>query len=407
MTRPSARPASHRSVVLTSRTQPLDVESAVQARYGQGANQAEAALCCPTDYDPRYLKVIHAEILERDYGCGDPSRHVAEAETVLDLGSGGGKVCYILAQVVGPRGRVIGVDINDQMLALARRHQPQVAETIGHDNVRFLKGRIQDLKLDVEAADRWLAQHPITDTAALAAYEAEADRLRQMSPLIADDAIDVIVSNCVLNLVRTDLKAQLFGEMFRVLRKGGRCVISDIVCDEDPTPQMINDPDLWSGCISGAFREDQFLKMFEDAGFHGIEVLSRQDRPWRVVNGIEFRSVTVRAYKGKQGPCLERHQAVIYTGPWKQVVDDDGHVLRRGQRMAVCDKTYQLYTQVDGPYTRQIIGVEPREPIALQDAAQFNCKARALRHPRVTKGLDYHETTEPADDCGCGPEGCC
>jgi len=386
---------------------PLDVESAVRQRYGQGARAAEAALCCPTEYDPRYLQAIPDEILERDYGCGDPSRFVAEGETVLDLGSGGGKICYILSQVVGPGGRVIGVDLNDQMLALARRHQPRVAERIGHDNVRFLKGRIQDLKLDVEAADRYLAENPIHDTATLAAFEAHAQRLRQQSPLVADDSIDVIVSNCVLNLVEARLKSQLFAEMFRVLRKGGRCVISDIVCDEDPTPQMRNDPELWSGCISGALREDQFLKMFEDAGFHGIEVLVRQEEPWRVVQGIEFRSVTVRAYKGKQGPCLERNQAVIYRGPWKQVVDDDGHVLRRGQRMAVCDKTFKLYTQADGPYAADIVGVEPREPIAPEDAAQYNCKAQALRHPRVTKGLDYDQTTEPADDCGCGPEGCC
>jgi ubiquinone/menaquinone biosynthesis C-methylase UbiE len=384
----------------------LHVESAVRERYDRGARAAENALCCPTDYDPRYLQAIPREILERDYGCGDPSRYVAEGETVLDLGCGGGKICYILAQVVGPRGHVIGVDLNDQMLALARRHQPQVTQSIGHDNVSFRKGRIQDLKLDVEAADRWLAANPVHDTASLAAYEAEAARLRETAPLIPNDTIDVIVSNCVLNLVQTEQKRHLFHEMFGVLRKGGRCVISDIVCDEEPTPEMQNDPELWSGCISGALREAQFLKRFEEAGFYGVEILERQETPWRVVHGIEFRSVTVRACKGKQGPCLERNQAVIYRGPWKQVVDDDGHVLRRGQRMAVCDKTFKLYTQPDGPYAEDIVGIEPREPIALEDAAQYNCKAQAQRHPRVTKGLDYDQTTEPTDDCGCGPDGC-
>src|SRR4051812_40112415 len=88
------------------------VEFAVRERYSAGAQRAEAALCCPVSYDPKYLEPIAVEILERDYGCGDPTRHLKPGETVLDLGSGSGKVCYIAAQVVGPTGRVIGVDCN-------------------------------------------------------------------------------------------------------------------------------------------------------------------------------------------------------------------------------------------------------------------------------------------------------
>src|SRR5690606_22751544 len=112
-------------------------------------------------YDTRWLEVIPAEVIERDYGCGDPSRWVHEGDTVLDLGSGGGKICFIAAQVVGPRGRVIGVDCTDDMLALARRSQPVVAERIGCENVEFRKGRIQDLRLDLEQFEEHLAAAPV------------------------------------------------------------------------------------------------------------------------------------------------------------------------------------------------------------------------------------------------------
>ena len=127
------------------------VESIVAERYSSAANAPEAALCCPVDYDPQYLRQIPEEIIEKDYGCGDPSRHVKEGETVLDLGSGGGKICYIASQIVGERERVIGVDMNDDMLALARGHQDEMTSRLGYGNVSFLKGRIQDLTLDSES----------------------------------------------------------------------------------------------------------------------------------------------------------------------------------------------------------------------------------------------------------------
>src|SRR5262245_49909973 len=104
-----------------------DPEASVRARYSEAARGVEAALCCPIAYDPKYLVVIPADVLERDYGCGDPTPYVRSGDTVLDLGSGGGKVCFIAAQVVGPRGKVIGVDCNADMLSLARRNRPIVA----------------------------------------------------------------------------------------------------------------------------------------------------------------------------------------------------------------------------------------------------------------------------------------
>lgn len=384
-----------------------DVELETQRRYTEGAKRVEQGLCCPTRYEPELLKCLPPEIIEKDYGCGNPSIFVNEGETVVDLGSGAGKICYIVSQKVGPRGRVIGVDCNDAMLQLARKYHRQISEAIGFENVKFVKAKIQDLALDLETLQRWIDRHPIHHVEDLTALEAECDRLRRESPLIQNASVDVVVSNCVLNLVKPQHKPGLFQEIHRVLKPGGRAVISDIVCDEDPTETMMQDPTLWSGCISGAFREDRFLHMFEQAGFYGIEILQYQREPWQTIDGIEFRSMTVRAYKGKEGPCLERKQAVIYKGPWRRVVDDDGHTLHRGQRVAVCDKTFTILTNSAGPYAGSIIPVQPNDEIPLDEAVPFDCKRSTQRHPRETKGQDYRDTiTRDEGPCDCGSAEC-
>ena len=378
----------------------VSIEAAVKERYAAGADAAEAALCCPVDYDPEYLKVIPDEVIERDYGCGDPSRYLRPGETVLDLGSGTGKICFIAAQVVGPAGRVIGVDMTDEMLAVARRNAPLVADRIGYANVEFRKGRIQDLALDLEALDAELRLRPISSADAFLAAETLADELRVKRPLIPDETIDVAVSNCVLNLVEPRAKGRLFAEIFRVLKLGGRAVISDIVSDEEVPETMRLDPELWSGCISGALTEIGFLEAFEAAGFYGIRMIKRDEAPWRTVQGIEFRAVTLEAFKGKQGPCFERNQAVIYKGPFKQVLDDDGHVLVRGERHAVCDKTFQLFARP--PYREHFERIEPLTPVPLASAKPFACDRPTLRHPRETKGQEYDATTAAAQCCDAG-----
>ena len=384
-----------------------DIEQTVRQRYEAGAKQPQAALCCPTDgYEPRYLENLPQEIVEKDYGCGDPTQYVNPGETVVDLGSGAGKNCYILAQKVGATGRAIGVDFNDEMLSLSRKYLKEMEDKLGYGNVSFVKGKIQDLALSLDAAQHWLDRSPIVRLDQVAAFEAECDRLRQDEPLIASDSVDVVISNCVLNLVRPQDKQQLFREIYRVLKRGGRAVISDIVCDEAPTAEILNDPDLWSGCIAGAFQEDEFLQMFEQAGFYGVEILVRQADPWQVIDGIEFRSLTVRAYKGKDGSCWERNQAVVYKGPWKVVQDDDGHTLYRGQRMAVCDKTFHIYTDPQSPYQQDMIAISPHTDIPLESAQPFDCSRTELRHPRETKGLEYRATVTIDGAC-CAPESNC
>ena len=217
-------------------------------------------------------------------------------------------------------------------------------------------------------------------------------------PLIASDSVDVVVSNCVLNLVEPESKKQLFDEIFRVLKRGGRAVICDITSDEEVPEAMQTDPELWSGCISGALTEEGLSPGFRTGpGVYGIQILKRDAQPWRTVQGIELRSVTVGTTKGKQGDCFERNQAVIYRGPFKEVLDDDNHRMERGKRYAVCDKTYSLYKKA--PYSESFEFVDPVVDIPSDEAKPFDCSRNATRHPRETKGQNYSLTTEASSKC--------
>jgi SAM-dependent methyltransferase len=294
--------------------------------------------------------------------------------------------------------------MNDAMLDLARRASSEVAATIGFANVSFHRGRIQDLALDLDRIDAWLRDNPVRSASDISAFEDALDLLRREHPMIPDASIDIVVSNCVLNLVRESDKPKLIREIFRVLKPGGRIAISDIVSDEAIPDDLKADADLWSGCVSGAFEEKEILGAMEGAGFYGIAIDRWGPVPFRTVRGIEFRAVTITARKGKEGPCFEANQAVIYRGPWKQVEDDDHHLLRRGERAAVCAKTFRILTSE--PYASSIIAVPPHAEIPESDRVGFDCSRTAPRHPRETKGLGYDVTTAADGPC-CDPGECC
>ena len=378
-------------------------EAAVTSRYSDGAKARETELCCPIDFDPLYLKVLPEEIIQRDYGCGDPTPYVEQGDVVLDLGSGAGKVCWIAAQVAGPQGRVIGVDMNTDMLALARQYHAEIAVRVGFDNVTYHRGMIQDLALDLDVLESHLNEHPVTGAESWLQLRQLEDRLRSEEPMIADGSVDVVLSNCVLNLVRPADKGQLFEEIYRVLKPGGRAAISDIVADEDIPQEMQDDPELWSGCISGAYREDLFLEAFAEVGFHGIEIVKRDEQPWRTVRGIEFHSVTVRAFKSRaEGADLERNQALIYNGPFARVIDDAGRSYVRGQRTAVGDRTFE---RMQGrPYAGLFTPIAPRVEIPEGEAAEFSCCRSSIRGARETKGEDYDVTSDGTASSG---SSCC
>ncbi|OUS27553.1 methyltransferase [Gammaproteobacteria bacterium 45_16_T64] len=371
----------------------MDVKNSVVERYSEGAKAREESLCCPVDYDRELLKILPQEIIDRDYGCGDPSRYAKTGDTILDLGSGGGKICYMAAQLVGNEGSVIGVDMTDDMLALARSHQAAMADKLGSDRVDFRKGHIQDLALSLDKVGDYIATNPLTTLDDLEAFEAWKRKERRDNPMVESASVDLVVSNCVLNLVAEEDRTQMISEIFRVLKPGGRVAISDIVCDEYVPEHLRNDPHLWSGCISGAFQEKQFADTFLAAGFIGVEYDKWDGDPWQTVEGIEFRSVTLTAYKPSDVDALEGGQAVIYKGPFKEVKDDYGRVYGRGDRIAVSERFFANITE--GAYKDHFIAVQPAEAPA--EKSGFCKPSGSLRPVKETKGGIHNS----------GDTGCC
>ena len=245
---------------------PPDHRDAIDERYGAAALEQEACLCAAVPFDPALLKVIPDEVVSRDYGCGDPTRWVRSGDRVLDLGSGSGKNAFICSQLVGSEGSVLGLDRNPNMLELASSACGSVASQIGYGNVSFRRAEIDQLAEDLDG-----------------------------QPLLADGCIDVVLSNCVLNLVQPSRRGQLLQEIRRVTAPGGRLAISDIICDKPVPLELQQDPDLWSGCISGAWLEAEFCSAFEQLGFRKVTLVDRQENPWQVPAGIEFRSATLTA----------------------------------------------------------------------------------------------------------------
>lgn len=359
----------------------MNVELDVKERYAEGAQQKEEALCCPVDYDTSLLKILPEEIIEKDYGCGDPSRYVQAGDTVLDLGSGGGKICYMAAQIVGDKGQVIGVDMTDDMLALARKYQGQMAEVLGGDRVEFKKGYIQDLALNLEALEKQIQKKPITKLADWQQLEHWKLSQQKTQPLISNDSIDLVISNCVLNLVAKEERTQMISEIFRVLKPGGRVAISDIISDEYVPKALQKDSTLWSGCISGAFQEQEFLQAFLDAGFVAVAYDKWDDKPWQVVEGIEFRSATLTAVKPDAQQNMDRGQAAIYKGPYAKVYDDQGGVFNRGERIAIGDQTFKIFNQP--PYNNDFITIAPLK----ENETKTFCACPGSKRPATaTKG---------------------
>ena len=372
----------------------MSVETGVFERYSQGAEAQQADLCCPVDYDRELLAILPQEIIEKDYGCGDPSRYVKPGDIVLDLGSGSGKICYMAAQLVGEQGKVIGVDMNDDMLNLARKYQAEMAHKIGSDRVEFVKGQIQDLAFDLKALDAHLAENPIHNSQDVISLRSWQERQREENPLIEDNSVDLVVSNCVLNLVHDSDKEQLINEIFRVTKPGGRVAISDIVSDEFVPGHLKKDQHLWSGCISGALQEHEFLEAFVNAGFVAVTYDKWESEPWQVVEGIEFRSVTITAMKPEQDIAQDKGHAVIYRGPYAEVYDDEGYAYFKGMRMAVSDKMYELLTSE--AYTDDFIGIAPGEDI---EPSEWSFEPGSLRSAKQTKGSAHKDNSSDGSCC--------
>jgi radical SAM protein with 4Fe4S-binding SPASM domain len=275
--------------------------AAVREFYGHAADEPQAELCCPMKPGADDLAHIPPEVVERFYGCGSPVAAAAPqpGETLVDLGSGAGIDCFIAARRVGAGGRVFGIDMTDQMLAVARESQPKVAAALGYDNVEFRKGILENIPLE-------------------------------------DACGDIVTSNCVINL--SPDKPAVFRGIWRVLGDGGRAVVADIVADREVPPALRADGQLWGECISGALSEEAFLATFERAGFYGVSILKKSF--WREVEGTRFYSVTVRGFKfEKKAGCRYVGQHAIYLGPMKAVLDEEGHLFPRGVPVEICTDT--------------------------------------------------------------------
>ncbi|MBI3083616.1 MAG: methyltransferase domain-containing protein [Candidatus Omnitrophica bacterium] len=291
----------------------------VQQFYGQAAEEPQAELCCPTKYDPEEVGHIPQEVLDRFYGCGSPvtSANPQPGEVYVDLGSGAGIDCFIAAKHVGPTGRVIGIDMTDQMLAVARESQRKVADALGYDVVEFRRGFLETI--------------PVEDRSA-----------------------DVVTSNCVVNL--SPDKPKVFAELWRILRDHGRAVIADIVSDREVPPRLKVNERLWGECIVGALTEEQFLAMLEQAGFYGLSVMKKTF--WKTIEGFNFFSVTVQGFKfEKTQGCTYIGQTAIYRGPFKAVLDEEGHCFPRNVAVSVCTDTASKLSHP--PYAGLFTVVEP------------------------------------------------
>lgn len=228
-------------------------EAARRVTSGQATSCCSASACCGTDVDP-ITKDLYDEAQKSalpdtavlaSLGCGNPTAlaELKPGETVLDLGSGGGIDALLSARRVGPTGKAYGLDMTDEMLALARENQKKA----GVENVEFLKGEIENIPLP-------------------------------------DNSVDVIISNCVINLSAD--KDRVLREAFRVLKTGGRFAVSDVVVRGEVPDEIRNSILLWAGCIAGALQDSDYIAKLTKAGFDSIDI-----EPTRVYNLEDARAL--------------------------------------------------------------------------------------------------------------------
>jgi arsenite methyltransferase len=296
----------------------------VKEYYGKilkGSHDLQTSACCSTESFPpghrAILAEIDSEILDRFYGCGSPIPAAIEGCTVLDLGCGSGRDVYLASKLVGPRGQVIGLDMTDEQLAVARRHVESQTRRFGFaaPNVDFRQGYIEDL-----AASG-----------------------------IADNSVDLVISNCVINL--SPDKERVMAEIFRVLKPGGELYFSDVFADRRMPPALKNDPLLYGECLGGALYIEDFRRLLAALGCPDYRVVTQ--RPISLNNPdiaakagmINFSSLTVRAFKLAclEDICEDFGQVATYRGtipgsPHNFILDDH-HTFFTGKPMLVCGNT--------------------------------------------------------------------
>lgn len=297
----------------------------VKDYYGkqlQSSEDLKTTACCDISQIPEWLKPllarIHPEVLSRYYGCGLVCPPLLEGCRVLDLGCGSGRDVYALAQLVGKNGQVVGVDMTDEQLEVAIRHQAHHVTDFGYDNVRFLQGYIERLdELDLEPG-----------------------------------SFDVIVSNCVVNL--SPNKAAVLQGVQRLLKPGGEFYFSDVYADRRVPAVVRDDPVLYGECLGGALYWKDFERLAHATGFADPRLV--EDRPLLVTDPLlaartgplRFFSATYRLFKIAQleTACEDYGQAVVYRGSIPDCPDrlvlDKHHNIQTGKVFPVCGNTWLM-----------------------------------------------------------------
>jgi SAM-dependent methyltransferase len=297
----------------------------VQDYYGrqlQGTSDLKTSACCDISAIPEWLKPllskIHPEVLSRYYGCGLVCPPLLQGCRVLDLGCGSGRDVYALAQLVGPTGSVVGVDMTDEQLAIAEKYRTHHAEVFGFDNVQFMHGyieRLEDLKLEA-------------------------------------GSFDVIVSNCVVNL--SPDKDAVMRSVHKLLKPGGEFFFSDVYADRRVPTVVRNDPVLYGECLGGALYWNDFLRLSHQHGFADPRLTT--DRPLEITDpllaaragNLRFYSATYRLFKitKLETACEDYGQAVIYKGTIPEHPDkyalDKHHDMETGRAFPVCGNTWRM-----------------------------------------------------------------
>ncbi len=264
-----------------------DSLTTIKEFYADAVADSKTDILNPVCYEDALIAHIPEKYRFRGYGCGSPimDADIQDGDAVVDLGCGGGVECFIASRLTGPGGRVVGIDMLDPMLALAGEAKPLVAEYLRYDNVEFKKGYLEALPLE-------------------------------------ENAMTVAISNCVMNLSVDKRKA--YAEIFRVLRPGGRMVISDVVCDSEPDPAIRNDEVLKGECIAGALTIPHLVSLLEETGFEAMMLIKRF--PYRQVDGHPFYSLTYSAIKPETADQVD----VVYRGPLPFLMTQKGLLLHKG-----------------------------------------------------------------------------
>jgi SAM-dependent methyltransferase len=287
-------------------------------------NDLKTSACCATEVFPDNIKSIltdiEPEIIEKFYGCGSPIPDELQGRTVLDLGCGCGRDVYIVSRLVGEDGRSIGVDMTDEQLAVARKHEEAQTRRFGFKkrNVDFRNGYIEDLKeVGVE-----------------------------------DNSVDVVISNCVINL--SPDKPQVFKEIFRVLKPGGELYFSDVFTDARVSKAFHDDAVAYGECLGGALYIEDFRRLLAGLGCPDYRVVSKRkiavSSPAikQKAGAVEFYSMTARAFKldGLEDRCEDYGQVAYYLGTLEGCPDrfvlDDHHVFVTGKPVLVCGNTASM-----------------------------------------------------------------